>query len=106
MITLKVDNLHLHVNVANVADFTGIHAKLDKIIRQEKNEMAKLDTLTEQVAQVKTVEESAIVLINGLAAKIVEAGTDQVALDAIVAELGASKDALAAAVSANTIAGA
>lgn len=61
-----------------------------------------LDTLTEQVARSITIEESAITLIEGLAAQIAAAGTDPVALATLQANLSASADALAAAVAANT----
>ncbi len=66
------------------------------------NIMATLDALVAQVAANKTVIDSAIVLINGIAARIAAAGADPAALAALVDDLKASDSALAAAVAANT----
>lgn len=62
----------------------------------------ELDDLTAEVAQETTVENSAITLINGLAAQITAAGTDPAKLAALTASIKSSSDALAAAVTANT----
>ena len=64
------------------------------------NELADLTT---QVAETKTVIDSAIVLIHGLKAKLDAAGIDPVALKALSDSLAASDTALAAAVVANTV---
>lgn len=64
--------------------------------------MATLDTLTTDVATETTVTQSAITLINGLAAQIKAAGTDPVALKALTDQMEAQNTALAAAVAANT----
>jgi hypothetical protein len=64
--------------------------------------MAAIDDLERQVADTKTVIDSAIVLINGIAARIEAAGVDPVKLAAITADLNAKDDELAAAVAANT----
>jgi hypothetical protein len=64
--------------------------------------MALLDALTAQVAQNITVEQSAVTLIQGLAAQIAAAGTDPVALANLQSQLNTSATALAAAISANT----
>lgn len=67
-----------------------------------------LDDLTAQVAADATVEASAITLLNGLKTSLDAAiaanaaGDDSVALNALSASIGASKDALAAAITANT----
>lgn len=63
---------------------------------------ASLDALSEQVAASITIEQSAITLINGLAALIAAAGTDPVKLADLTSQLKASADTLAANVSANT----
>lgn len=63
---------------------------------------AELDALTAEVAAVTTVEQSAIALINGLAAQLAAAGTDPAKLQALHDSLAASSTALAAAVAANT----
>lgn len=64
--------------------------------------MAALDDLTAQVAANKTVIDSALALINGIAARITAAGTDPAALAALTTSLKSEDDALAAAVTANT----
>ena len=63
---------------------------------------AELDTLTTEVAESKTVMESAAVLLSGLSAQIVALKDDPVKLAALAAELDANSNALAAAVAANT----
>jgi anti-sigma factor ChrR (cupin superfamily) len=63
--------------------------------------MAKLDGLIAEVEEVKGTVASAIALIAGLKEQIENAGTDQAALDEIVAQLDAQQQALAAAVAAN-----
>ena len=64
--------------------------------------MAALDDLTAQVAANKTVIDSALALINGIAARITAAGTDPTALANLTASLKSEDDALAAAVATNT----
>lgn len=64
--------------------------------------MADLTELTAAVEKEITVEQSAITLLNGLKAALDAAGTDPVALKALSEKIGASSDALAAAIAANT----
>lgn len=66
--------------------------------------MATIADLVAEVAQVKSVEAAAAAAIQGLVAKIEEAkaSADPAALDAAIADLKASSDALAAAIPANT----
>lgn len=61
-----------------------------------------LQALQAEVANNTSVENSAILLIQGLAAQIAAAGTDPAALAAIVTSLQTNDAALAAAVAANT----
>lgn len=61
-----------------------------------------LDSLTTQVSSNTDVIESAITLINGIAAEIAAAGTDPAKLDALTTSLKSEDDKLAAAVLANT----
>ncbi len=63
---------------------------------------AQLETLTQEVAEIGTVVDSAIVLINGLSAQIVALKDDPAALEALAAQLDAKAGELAAAVTANT----
>jgi len=62
----------------------------------------ELDALTAEVTRNTDVDASAIALINGLAAKIVELKNDPVALQALADSMKASSNALADAVTANT----
>lgn len=64
--------------------------------------MAELDDLTAQVAANRTVIDSALALINGIADRIKAAGVDPAKLSALTADLKSEDDALAAAVTANT----
>lgn len=66
--------------------------------------MATLDQLTADVAADTSAVNSAIILINGLAAQIKAAGTDPVALKALTDQLEANTSSLATAVTANTTA--
>ena len=66
--------------------------------------MSALDDLKTEVEQVKTVEQSAVTLLQGLKAQLdaAIASGDPAALEALSADLKNSADALAAAVVANT----
>ena len=64
--------------------------------------MSDLTALTAAVTNVKTVADSAIALINGLSAKIVELKNDPAALQALADSLNTESADLAAAVTANT----
>lgn len=77
-------------------------ALLSALIIGEKIMSKQLDDLATQVSQVETVEQSAITLIQGLAAQIAASANDPAAIQALAARLLASSTALAAAVTANT----
>lgn len=62
----------------------------------------ELENLKAQVSASVDVQESAIILISGLAAKIAELKDDPVALQALADSLVAEKGKLAAAIEANT----
>jgi len=62
----------------------------------------ELDALKAQVAATTTVEQSAIVLIQGLHDRLVAAGTDPVQLGQLATDLKTGTDALAASITANT----
>ena len=80
----------------------AIERKIDRVLRKEKVMSKELDALTAQVQANTEIEESAILLINGLAAKIEAAKNDPAALQALADSLKAEDDKLAAAVAANT----
>lgn len=79
---------------------------LNSIIKGERKQMSTTNTalaaLQEQVAQNTSIEESAVTLIEGLAAQIAAAGTDPAALAALTASLQTSAADLAKAIAANT----
>ena len=64
--------------------------------------MASLSELETQVKRNEEVEASAIVLIQGIAAKLEAAKSDPVKIQALADELKTSADSLAEAVVANT----
>ena len=66
--------------------------------------MAHIEALTAQVTANTEVEASAVILINGLAAKLLEFANDPAAIIALAGQLQTSANALAAAVAANTTA--
>jgi hypothetical protein len=84
----------------------AIEQKLDRILQLLTTNgdkiMAVLDQLTTDVTAETTIDQSAITLINGLAAQIKAAGTDPVALKALTDQMEANATALSAAVAANT----
>lgn len=102
---IVIENLHVHDHV----DMEGINQKLDTILRKlrriegEVKTMAQdLTALTSQVQANTDAEQSAVVLIAGLAVQIEALKADPVALQALADQLKASQVALAAAVVANT----
>lgn len=100
---LTIDHHHyIHLDQALGRELGLLHQQLNAVLAKEDLIMSALDDLTAQVAANKTVMASALVLINGIAARITAAGTDPVALAALTASLKSDDDALAAAVTANT----
>jgi hypothetical protein len=77
---------------------------LSRLLNQEKNVMSALDDLTAQVTANTSAEQSAVTLIQGLAAQIAAAVNteDSAALESLAQQLNTSATALAAAVTANT----
>lgn len=82
-----------------------IDAALEHLIEARK-EIAtmspKIQKLTQEVAEMKEVNTSAITLITGLAQQIRESKDDADALDKLAGDLDAQAKSLAAAVTANT----
>lgn len=75
---------------------------ITQVRRGSKSIMADLTGLQQAVANETTIEQSAIVLLNGLSEQLKNAGTDPVALKALQDQIDASSAALAAAITANT----
>jgi ABC-type uncharacterized transport system YnjBCD substrate-binding protein len=80
----------------------AIGFQLATLTAQGDIQMSALDDLTTQVASNTSVEQSAIVLIQGLAAQIAATANDPAKLAALTAQLNSSATALAAAITANT----
>lgn len=81
--------------------FADAHWKLNEILKEIWHMGAAIELLKNEVAELTTVVESAIVLIQGLADRIKEAATFE-EVQAVVAEIEAEKQALAAKVAENT----
>jgi len=84
-----------------------IERKLNALLAQGALEMSSLDDLKAQVQKNSDVEESAVLLIEGIAKQLADAiaAGDPAALTALQAQLAKSAADLAAAVAANTPAG-
>jgi hypothetical protein len=99
-------HVYLHLSNDDPGRVTGlldqILTRMGAIQRQESTMSAELDALTAQAKVNSDVEASALIVINGIAARITAAGTDPAALAALTTELQASAQPLAAAVAANT----
>lgn len=91
--------LHVHIHTP---DLSKILEKLDFLTFKLLKMSEQLDKLTQEVAENKTVMESAVTLLNGLKTRLDEAGTDATKLAQLSADLDANTNALAAAVTANT----
>lgn len=99
----------LTISVHHYIHSTTADAKLDDILSRlralqgEGRTMSKeLDDLRAEVERDRTVDESAITLLNGLSAQIAAQKDDPVALAKLAEDLKGQSDALAAAVAANT----
>jgi len=91
------------------AELKTVHRKLDRLlfysqlILQEEFLMGiELDNLAAQVRANTDLEQSAILLITGIADKLKVAAQDPAKVTALAAELKASATDLAAAIDANT----
>jgi hypothetical protein len=105
MLQMKV--LHFFPQIEE--DNHGINAKLDAIIkllgesRQREITMSvEMDALQAAVTQNTSLDDSIIVLLNGLAAQVLDAAGDKAKATALAAELTAKSTALQAAITANT----
>jgi len=76
----------------------------NKLSQEMETIMLDLTALQASVAENNDVVESAVVLIQTLVDELSAAAGNQEAIDAIVAQLDAQTDVLAAAVAANTVA--
>ena len=73
-----------------------------RLVQQGEKSMAHLDRITAEVSEMKSAADSAVVLLDTIAAKLRELANDPAAIAALADELDASGSALAAAVVRNT----
>jgi small-conductance mechanosensitive channel len=106
-----VDRLLVDLEIRMVRIEEKVDRLLARAAREERIMSAlqdSIDTLTQQVTQQTTVEQSAITLINGIAAQLAALQSSTVDADAAVAigklrdQFAASATALTSAVTANT----
>jgi len=95
-------NIYLQLDKTSSDKLDLIISLLKGSLRKEEEIMDDLKALQDQVAASETVEASAVLLIQGIAARIAAAGADPAALEALTTSLKTSADALSAAVTANT----
>lgn len=105
---LRIDVYH-HTDPPCEDSLTDIRNLLREINERAKKMSAELDDLTEAVAENTTIDQSAITLIEGLAASIAALAANatdlaqlKAAITAKAADLRASSAALSTAVAANT----
>jgi len=87
----------------------SLNTKVDQVLAQilqvktrETNMAADLTSLTAQVQKNTTIEESAVTLIQGIAAQLAAAKNDPAAIQSLSDQLNASATDLSAAIAANT----
>ena len=90
-----------HLIVSIVAD-SETKAALSQLVQQGVAMSASLDRLTREVAESRTVTESAVTLLDGLAQQIRDLKDDPAALEALANDLDSQQQALAAKISENT----
>ncbi len=95
-------NVLRRASCADKSALDRIEQTLQEILLKENFMSQELDALIAEVARNTTVEKSALAAIQGLSAKLAQAGTDPVKLAKLRADLAANDDELAAAVAANT----
>ncbi len=99
--SLRIDvYVHESSNVEEKLD--RVLTVLNAVLKLEVAMTLELDNLTAEVTRNGDVEQSAIVLINGIAAQLLAAKDDPAKIAALSASLKGSADNLAAAVAANT----
>lgn len=98
--------LDIYVHVENSSSDTSALARIEKLLAQvlskEQTIMTDLASITQAVQDNDNAEQAAITLLGNLHDLLTAAGTDPVALQALADDLNTHKDALAAAVVANT----
>lgn len=89
-----------------IARKLDLSIELDLATLNKETSMSKeLDDLTASVKRSKTVSDSIVTLVQGLAQQLRDAASDPAAIEALAAELDAKTGAVSDAVTANTPAG-
>ena len=91
---------HLLRDVEQKVD--GLNRKLDIIIEKENRIMATLADVQAAVTAEDTVVDSAVALLQGLAAQVAALAPNQAAINALAADITAKTAGLSQAVVANT----
>jgi hypothetical protein len=100
---IQFDQVHVHLgSYLPIPLFEDIFEQLSAISQRIDSIMANLDQLTQDVADIETVGQSVITLLDGLKAALDAAGTDPVKLAELSSRLGSEKQALSDAVTRNT----
>lgn len=101
---MAVRDIHIHLRIEVEPDprVGEVLRLLHTILGKETTIMADLTSLTAAVERAVTVEESAITLIQGIAAELAAAKNDPAAVQALADKLNTGADALSSAVTANT----
>jgi hypothetical protein len=79
-----------------------ISEQLNRLLKEQNVMAADLTALQAQVEKTTEVEQSAVALIQGIAAQLATAKDDPVKVQGIIDQLNSSASSLAAAVTANT----
>jgi len=100
---MRID-VHVFVHSDPQADskLDAILGKLNVVIQKENQMAGELDALTAEVTANTDTEASAVILLGNLHDLLVAAGTDPAKLASLTQQLATSKEALAAAIVANT----
>ena len=102
---MRIDVFH-HLIEPETDSLVRIERLLDQVLtrltQQEQIIMADLSAISAAVATNGSVVDSAIVLLNDIAAQFAAAATDPAAVAALAAEIEAKSADLAAAIVANT----
>lgn len=85
-----------------LADIRELQSRVSTLEAKGEEVANKFEALRNEIAALRTVEDSAVALMKGFADLIEKAGNDENELAVIVADLRSGRQALAEAVSANT----
>jgi ABC-type transporter Mla subunit MlaD len=99
--SLRID-LHVHIHQDPDTRLDRILEAVTSLVLKGDVMSQALDSLATQVEQLKTVEQSAVTLIKGLADQLTAIKDDPAKIEALAAELKSTSEDLAAAVAANT----